>query len=958
MKMWSGHPSDYEMLRIFSCVVYPNDKQGKLEPRAVKCVLLGYSKGVKGYRLYRLDDESPKMVTSRNVVFNESAMYKDTLKDSSAGNKSVEELQIEVELQREPMTRTKPLRFRDESNMAAYAFVAPEEEDTHKPLTYQEAVACEDNYELEQLDVKTAFLHGNLEEVIHMRQPLGYEQSNKVCLLKKSLYCLKQSPRQWYKRFDEYMLNNRFKRSSYDNCVEIGSTKSLLKKEFDMKELGEAKKILGMKIVRDRSRKILRVSQSGYVSMILNNFRINNRKPVKMPLGGHFKLSLKDCPVRDYDVERMSKVPYVNALGSLMYLMVYTRPDIAYAGCVVSWKATLQHVVALSTTKAEYMALTEAGVIRLSRNHVFHERTKHINVCYHFIKEVLEAKMVKVLKVGTEHKVADALMKVKVVEDVGEDEDFKSRSWVSATDYVNANGRTVSGCLVDIKNFLNNGKLDQVVAIVKFYSSNVIGDLTVTMKDLLGTIHGTIHHKVIGEGGYEKDILVGAALILANDPEDDDDEDPKEDPADYPADHDDDEEEEKEAFGDDADEEDEEQDEDNDDEEEEHPASADSILPPPVLRVTARISFRPYITPILPIPLPAASPSLQLLSSDRRKDRPEVTLPPRKRLSIVHCPGYEAGESSEVNRHELLGYIDTIMSDSEDSTVTYTTVSSPYKGRLGDVSPGVDGPLVIPEDPYAYVVAAFQALPPPNYVPGLEEPEQAPPSPVYIPYVPEPVYPEYIPPEDDVFPAEEQPLPAEDDDEDPEEDPADYLTDHDDKEEEEEPSGDDADEEDEEQDEDDDDKEEKHPASADSIPPPPALRVTARISFRPQPPTLSFTKEDAERFLAMPIPPPSPLTPLSSPLPQIPSPPLPALPLIFPIPLPAASPPLQLLSSDRRADRPEVTLPPRKRLSIVHCPRYEVGESSVAVAARPIVGRRADYGFVDSVEAEIRWQRT
>nr|GFB29680.1 hypothetical protein [Tanacetum cinerariifolium] len=100
------------------------------------------------------------------------------------------------------------------------------------------------------------------------------------------------------------------------------------------------------------------------------------------------------------------------------------------------------------------------------------------------------------------------------------------------------------------------------------------------------------------------------------------------------------------------------------------------------------------------------------------------------------------------------------MSDSEDSTVTYTTLSSPYEGRSGDVLPGVDGPSVMPKDPYAYVVAEFQVLPPSDYVPGPEEPEQAPPSPVYIPYVPEPVYSEYIPPEDDVFPAEEQPLPA------------------------------------------------------------------------------------------------------------------------------------------------------------------------------------------------------
>ncbi|GJT51076.1 retrovirus-related pol polyprotein from transposon TNT 1-94 [Tanacetum coccineum] len=143
MEMWSGHPSDYEMLRIFSCAAYLHDKQGKLKPRAIKCVFLGYPEGVKGYRLYRLDDESPKIVTSRNVVFKESVMYKDTLKDSGVGaDKSVEELQVEVELQR---TKTKPLRFRDESNMAAYVFVAVEEEDTHEPLTYQEAVACEDS---------------------------------------------------------------------------------------------------------------------------------------------------------------------------------------------------------------------------------------------------------------------------------------------------------------------------------------------------------------------------------------------------------------------------------------------------------------------------------------------------------------------------------------------------------------------------------------------------------------------------------------------------------------------------------------------------------------------------------------------------------------------------------------------------------------------------------------------
>nr|GEV88244.1 hypothetical protein [Tanacetum cinerariifolium] len=121
------------------------------------------------------------------------------------------------------------------------------------------------------------------------------------------------------------------------------------------------------------------------------------------------------------------------------------------------------------------------------------------------------------------------------------------------------------------------------------------------------------------------------------------------------------------------------------------------------------------------------------------------------------------------------------MLDFKHSSVTYTSVPSPVEDYLDIGSPEVDGP------------------PSPDYVPGPKEPEQAPPSPVYLPYVPEPVYPEYMSPEDDVFPAEGQPLPIsatpnadspgyilefdpngdleEDDEEDPKEDPADYPAD-------------------------------------------------------------------------------------------------------------------------------------------------------------------------------------
>ncbi|GJR40679.1 transposase, MuDR, MULE transposase domain protein [Tanacetum coccineum] len=104
----------------------------------------------------------------------------------------------------------------------------------------------------------------------------------------------------------------------------------------------------------------------------------------------------------------------------------------------------------------------------------------------------------------------------KVIEDVGEDADFNSGAWVSATNYVNAFGGTVTGCLGDIDNFLKKGKLEQVVAIVKSCSSNALGDLNITLKDLSGTVPGTVHYKVLDVGSYEKDITVGVAMILAN----------------------------------------------------------------------------------------------------------------------------------------------------------------------------------------------------------------------------------------------------------------------------------------------------------------------------------------------------------------------------------------------------------------------------------------------------------
>ena len=223
------------------------------------------------------------------------------------------------------------------------------------------------DFELEQLDVKTAFLHGELDEQIFMQQPDGFQVKGKedhVCLLKRSLYGLKQSPRQWYKRFDLFMINQGYLRSSFDSCVyfknlsektmiylllyvddmliatkektEINRLKAQLSGEFEMKDLGAAKKILGMEILRDRKTKKLFLTQQAYIEKVLHRFNMHDSKPVSIPLAAHFILSALMSPTTDFDIDAMSKIPYSSAVGSIMYAMVCTRPDIAHAVSVVS----------------------------------------------------------------------------------------------------------------------------------------------------------------------------------------------------------------------------------------------------------------------------------------------------------------------------------------------------------------------------------------------------------------------------------------------------------------------------------------------------------------------------------------------------------------------------------------------------------------------------------------------
>ncbi|GKC32827.1 retrotransposon protein, putative, ty1-copia subclass [Tanacetum coccineum] len=357
LDLWSGHPANYEMLRIFGCVAYSHVNQGN----------------------------KLSLIISGDVVFNESLMYKDTLKGTSAAN-SGKEVKFEVELQgsrnldnyvlvrdRVKRTTTIPAKYRDEGNvslsrpsgskvddMAAYAFSIAGEEDTHKPITFQEAInsfekdkwvramkeemsslkknhtwelvdqppgidynevfspvvsnitsirvslsltACED-YELNNCMWKTAFLHGNLEEKHLYEAAPGFDEGKEQVIM--LIACKSKS--------------------------EIEYTKGLLRKEFDMKELGPARKILGMKIVRDRGSRTLKL------------------KGLLIELGVNPRSVVVNCD--------------------------------------------------------------NQSAIYLSRNAMFHERTKHINVRYHFIREIVESKEIGVVKIGTKDNAADAFTKV------------------------------------------------------------------------------------------------------------------------------------------------------------------------------------------------------------------------------------------------------------------------------------------------------------------------------------------------------------------------------------------------------------------------------------------------------------------------------------------------------------------------------------------------------------------
>ncbi|TXG74049.1 hypothetical protein EZV62_002628 [Acer yangbiense] len=316
-EVWSGQPvSDYDQLHIFGSPAYFHVTESKLDPRAKKAIFVGFSEGVKGFRLW--NPESKKIILSRDVTFDESAMLKQIPQDTENENpNSLQQVEFETPKKSEKVSPTVDHpddEFDDQDEISVEVEdSAPVPEIRQQP----ESIATSRH----KRDIRRPARYKDM--VAYALPPEGFKVpgcENWACKLNKSLYGLKQSPRQWYKWFDSFMMTQKYTRSHFDHCVyfrklqdgtfvylllyvddmliaskskvEIDRLKAQLSSEFDMKDLGEAKKILGMEIKRDRAKGTICLTQTQYLKTVLQRFGIDSKsKPVLRPPK---KLGMKD----------------------------------------------------------------------------------------------------------------------------------------------------------------------------------------------------------------------------------------------------------------------------------------------------------------------------------------------------------------------------------------------------------------------------------------------------------------------------------------------------------------------------------------------------------------------------------------------------------------------------------------------------------------------------------------
>jgi hypothetical protein len=225
------------------------------------------------------------------------------------------------------------------------------------------ALAAMEDWELESVDISTAFLNGDIDAEVYMRKPEGvefpgFEGSEWVLQLLKGLYGIKQGPRIWSQKLHTVLTSIGFQRLESDHSVfiyerdgtkmvvpvhvddlvlassskkAIEKVKSELRARFKIHEQGPTSFILGVKLERDRAARTISLSQPAYIDSILHTYRMQDCNPARTPMAEKARLSNTMSPVSNEEKKEMERIPYREALGKLLYLSIATRPDISYA---------------------------------------------------------------------------------------------------------------------------------------------------------------------------------------------------------------------------------------------------------------------------------------------------------------------------------------------------------------------------------------------------------------------------------------------------------------------------------------------------------------------------------------------------------------------------------------------------------------------------------------------------
>jgi len=262
-----------------------------------------------------------------------------------------------------------------------------------RPTTFRTllSVAAHRGYRVKQYDIKTAFLNGKLEEEIYMKQPPGFEVGSKVCRLKKSLYGLKQAARSWNQEIERVLISYGCVQSNIDRCLYkldkdgrvvyilvyvddlliagsddaiIGDIVKAIQSEFEIKDLGDVQKYIGIEVSKDETGDYF-VSQTSYIEKIVKEAGLTDAKTSKIPLDpGYEKLKCDDaCDDKEYR----------KLIGMLLYVSVNSRPDITASVSILSQRLSCPTKLDLNEVKRVIRYLKGTAELKLKVSNVKNE---------------------------------------------------------------------------------------------------------------------------------------------------------------------------------------------------------------------------------------------------------------------------------------------------------------------------------------------------------------------------------------------------------------------------------------------------------------------------------------------------------------------------------------------------------------------------------------------------------